>query len=221
MKRRSYPKRWGRLFERYCAQFLPGRKDEICERADRNYTELMMKLPDIGLGENSIAASMETWFCIVAFYEASDHLIDGEAFQIIHRWHTDPLRFLGKLLDANRDQWVYQLFAKIYERYQKQLSAHRQRGEWTEAWDLKINPEGRREGYSFYLVGCPIARHAMAHGYEALLPWLCKTDHELAEVLHARLIRTQTEILGGNCCDYWYVGDRSPALEAYRGLPKI
>ena len=53
MKRHSYPKRWGRLFERYCAQFLPDRKDEICERVDRNYTELMMKLPDIGLGENS------------------------------------------------------------------------------------------------------------------------------------------------------------------------
>ena len=53
------------------------------------------------------------------------------------------------------------------------------------------------------------------------VPWLWRTDHELAEVLHARLIRTQTEIHGGEFCDYWYVGDRSPALEAYRGLLKI
>jgi hypothetical protein len=158
---------------------------------------------------------------MVAFYEASDHLIDGEAFQIIHAWHTDALRFLGKIIDANRDQWVYTLFSKVYDRYLRQLSAHRQRGEWTEAWDVKVNPEGHNEGCSFHLVGCPIARHARAHGYEELLPWLCRTDHELAEVLHARLIRTQTEILGGEFCDYWYVGDRSSALKAYNGLPKI
>ena len=27
--------------------------------------------------------------------------------------------------------------------------------------------------------------------------------------------------LGGDCCDYWYVGDKSPALEAYRDLERI
>ena len=54
----------------------------------------------------------------------------------------------------------------------------------------------------------PIAKYAKENGYEELLPHLCRTDHVLAEVLHARLIRTQTEILGGPYCDYWYVGDR-------------
>ena len=39
--------------------------------------------------------------------------------------------------------------------------------------------------------------------------------------MHARLIRTQTEALGGSCCDYWYVGDKSPALAAYRDLEQI
>lgn len=71
MKRRSYPKRWGILFERCCTQFLPDKKNEICERADKKYIELMRELPDIGLHENSIAGSMETWFCTVAFYEAA------------------------------------------------------------------------------------------------------------------------------------------------------
>ena len=31
-------------------------------------------------------------------------------------------------------------------------------------------------------------------------------------LMHARLIRTQTEALGGDHCDYWYVGDQSPVL---------
>ncbi len=54
-----------------------------------------------------------------------------------------------------------------------------------------------------------------------LLPYLCKTDHYLAEAMHARLIRTQTEALGGDCCDYWYVGDKSPALAPYQDLEQI
>ena len=51
--------------------------------------------------------------------------------------------------------------------------------------------------------------------------YLCKTDHYLAEVMHARLIRTQTEALGGDHCDYWYVGDESPALARYKDLEQI
>ena len=39
--------------------------------------------------------------------------------------------------------------------------------------------------------------------------------------MHARLIRTKAEALGGDCCDYWYVGDQSPALTEYEDLPKI
>lgn len=29
------------------------------------------------------------------------------------------------------------------------------------------------------------------------------------------------EALGGDCCDYWYVGDKSPALEQYKNLKEI
>ena len=60
----------------------------------------------------------------------------------------------------------------------------------------------------------------MRHSGE-LLPYLCRTNYFLAELMHAKLIRTQTEALGGSCCDYWYVGDKSPALEQYRELEQI
>ena len=43
----------------------------------------------------------------------------------------------------------------------------------------------------------------------------------LAEALHARLIRTQTEALGGDRCGCRYVGDQSPAPEPYKNLKKI
>ena len=205
---KSYPKKWGKLFERYLDEYLPERKDEICARADREYRKLLTQMPDVGGKENMMASNMETWFSIVAFYEASDHVIDGKAFETIYEWHIDPLRFLGKIIDANRSKWVYKLFGIIYDRYEKQLREHQAKGEWKDSWGIAVNPENHKEGYSFHLIGCPIAKHAKENGYEELLPHLCRTDHVLAEVLHARLIRTQTEILGGPYCDYWYVGDR-------------
>ncbi len=33
--------------------------------------------------------------------------------------------------------------------------------------------------------------------------------------------RMDGEVLGRNCCDYWYVGDRSPVLKDYEGLREI
>ena len=222
MWNKSYPKRWGKHFERYCAEHFPEEAQAICAQADANYRRLVEEeMPDVGYGTNGMADNMETWFSIVAFYEASGHRIDGPAFEIIHGWHIDSLRFLGKVIDANRSRLVYRLFGTIYTRYQKQLAAHQAKGEWTESWGIRINPQHHTEGYSFDLIGCPIARHAKAHGYETLLPYLCRTDHVLAEVMHARLIRTKIEILGGDCCDYWYVGDQSPALESYKELKKI
>ena len=124
-------------------------------------------------------------------------------------------------MDGKRSKWPYRLFEKIYVKFIKESRKHQAKGEWMDTWRVELNPDHRTEGFSFHLVGCPIAKHAKAHGYEALLPYLCKTDHYLAKLLHARLIRTQTEALGGTFCDYWYVGDQGPALEAYRGLEEL
>ncbi len=221
MWKKSYPKSWGKLFERYCDKYLSDRKEEICERADQEYRKLMTEMPDLGGKENSMSENMETWFSMVAFYEASDRVIDGKAFRIIHGWHIDSLRLLGKFVDANKHKWPYKLFDKIYTKYERDVREHQEKGEWMDTWKICINPDQRSEGYSFHLIGCPIAKHAKEHGYEELLPYLCRTDHVLAEVLHARLIRTQTEALSGNYCDYWYVGDKSPVLEQYKDLEKI
>lgn len=219
--KRSYPKSWGRLFERYIEEYMPARKKEICDRADQEYRKLLTQMPDLGGKENGMAANMDTWFSIVAFYEASDHAIDGEAFQTIYNWHIDRMRFLGKIIDGNKHKFPYKLFEKIYDKYERELKEHQAKGEWMDSWKIKINPEHHESGYSFHLIGCPIAKHAKEHGYEELLPYLGKTDHVMAEVLHAKLIRTQIEILGGDYCDYWYVGDKSGPAKKYAGLKKI
>ena len=219
MKRAYAESNYAKPYEQYCRENYPDEAEKIFQDAEAYYREFRKDMPD--LGENIMAKNMLDWFTILSFYEASDHRLDGEALLTVKRLAVDKLKFLGKLVDGNKSQWPYRLFEKTYVKFMAQQKEHQARGEWMDSWKGELNPDHRTEGFCFHLVGCPIAKHAKEHGYEALLPYLCRTDHFLAEILHARLIRTQTEALGGNCCDYWYVGDKSPVLEAYKDLKPI
>ena len=219
MKRAYAKSQYAKPYERYCREFYPNEAGWIFEKAEEYYLKFMKDIPD--LGKNMMAKNMLDWFTIISFYEASEHRIDGEALLAIKRRMTDKMKLLGKFVDGNRQKWPYRLFEKVYVNYDRMQKEHLTKGEWADSWRVVINPEHRTEGFAFRLVGCPIAKHAKEHGYGELLPYLCKTDHYLAEVMHARLIRTQTEALGGDCCDYWYVGDKSPVLESYKNLKQI
>ncbi len=203
MKRVYAKSQYAKPYERYCREVYPSEAERICRRAEEYYRGFRAEMPD--LGKNMMAKNMLDW----------------EVLLTVKRRMTERVKFLGKWVDGNRQRWPYRLFERIYVRYGKQQRAHFARGEWTDSWRVEINPDHRTEGFSFRLVGCPIARHAREHGYGELLPYLCKTDHDLAAVMHTRLIRMQTEALGGSYCDYWYVGDQSPVAETYRDLEKI
>ena len=219
MKRAYAESAYAKLYESYCRAHFPAEAEEIFRRAEQQYRALRADMPD--LGENIMAKNMLDWYTIVAFYEASGHRLDGHVLLEIKQRDADRMRFLGRFIDANKCRWPFRLFEKTYRNFNRMQAEHQARGEWMDSWKVEINPDHRTEGFCFHLVGCPIAKHARAHGYDDLLPYLCRTDHYLAEVMHARLIRTRTEALGGDCCDYWYVGDKSPALEPYKDLEKI
>ena len=219
MKRIYAKSQYAKPYESYCRELYPDEAERIFGKAEEYYREFMKDMPD--LGENMMAKNMLDWFTILSFYEASGRRIDGDALLAIKRQMTDKMKFLGKLVDGNRQKWPYRLFEKVYVKYDRMQKEHLAKGEWTDSWRVEIDSEHRTEGFAFHLVGCPIAKHAKKHGYGELLPYLCKTDHYLAEVMHTRLIRTQTEALGGDFCDYWYVGDKSPVLERYKDLERI
>ena len=219
MKRAYAASKYAKPCERYCRETYPEEAEQICRKAEAYYLDFMQDMPD--LGENMMAKNMLDWFTILAFYEASGHRMDGETLLEIKRRAVERLKFLGKLVDGNKHQWPYRLFEKTYANFIHMQQERQARGEWMDSRKIELNPDHRTEGFCFHLVGCPIARHARVHGYMDLLPYLCRADHFLAELMHAKLIRTQTEALGGECCDYWYVGDQSPVLEQYKDLEQI
>ncbi len=95
------------------------------------------------------------------------------------------------------------------------------KGEWGNTWRVRVNPRNTDEGLCFDLVGCPLADYAKTNGYEDLLPYMCASDHVLAELMHAKLIRTHTCATGGDSCDYWYVADGSDTAKAYAHVKMV
>lgn len=220
MKRAYSASQYAKPYERYCREHFAAEAEEIFQKAEDFYSDFIKNdMPN--LGENMMAKNMMDWFTILSFYEASGHRLDGETLLEIKRQAVDRMKFLGKFVNGNKHRWPYKLFEKTYRNFNKMQAEHQAKGEWMDSWKVEINPDHRTEGFCFHLIGCPIAKHAKEHGYQDLLPYLCRTDHYLAEVMHARLIRTQTEAIGGTCCDYWYVGDKSPVLEQYQDLELI
>lgn len=99
----------------------------------------------------------------------------------------------------------------LYKLLEKQANKHRNDGSWNNTWGVELNPEGRTEGVSVRLIGCPVYDFAKANGYEHLIPALCKSDYKVFEPFHCRMVRYYTVANGDPYCDFWQVGDNSEA----------
>ncbi|MBE7005411.1 MAG: hypothetical protein E7425_14235 [Ruminococcaceae bacterium] len=205
-----------KLIRRYAEKYYPAEAEELLRETDRYYRQFLAEVPDIGGRDNMLADNLEMGLLIFAAYEASGHRMGATAIDELMEWRYEMLAPLGKLIDANK-QWQMNLGYAWYRCYKKKLDQKKAAGEWGNAWGMEINPDRRAEGFCFHLIGCPIAAFAKAHGYEALMPHLCASDHGLAKLMHAKLIRTHTVALGAESCDYWYVGDKSAAANGAYG----
>ena len=211
-------------FVRYTKERYPKEADVILRRAEELYPILHAKAPDIGGAENLMAYNLDLMILAASFYEASDHRIAGAAILEISRDMARRYGVVKKLVNLNRP-WQMKLFRSIlykrYTPYAKVVEEKVSQGQWGNTWRVRINPRNTDEGLCFELVGCPLADFAKANGYEDLLPYMCASDHMLAELMHAKLIRTHTCATGGESCDYWYVADRSDTAKAYADVKMV
>lgn len=208
----------------YTKKHYPDEAEKIIQKADELFPVLYAKAPDIGGEENRMKYNLDLMIMSASFYEASDHHIDGSAITEIGEEIFSKYRFIGKVVNLNR-KWQLKLFRsamyKMYTPYAELVAEKKARGEWGNTWGVQINPRNTEEGVCFELVGCPLADYAKANGYEDLLPHMCATDHLIASLVHAKLIRTHTCATGSKTCDYWYVGDESETARTYADVKMV
>lgn len=205
-----------KLLRRYAEKYYPAEAEGLLRETERYYQRFLAEVPDIGGRDNMLAENLDMGLLLFAAYEASGRRMGAAAIDEIMEWRYESLAPLGKLIDANK-KWQMDIGYVWYRRYKKKLDRKIAAGEWGNTWGMEINPDRRAEGFCFHLIGCPIAAFAKAHGYEDLMPHICAWDHALAKLMHAKLIRTQTVAGGAERCDYWYVGDKSAAVNGAYG----
>ena len=92
MKRAYYQSHYAKLYERYCRELYPNEAEYIFVKAEKCYLEFMKNMPD--LGKNIMAKNMLDRFTILAFYESSDHRLDGEVLPDIKHRSVAPMLLL-------------------------------------------------------------------------------------------------------------------------------
>lgn len=210
-----------KYFERYCDQYLPGEAKALTEKAGPVFDRLMHETPDMGGKDNMMAANIEITAAFFAYYEASDHRIAGQAMDTLVNWLAEDYHWISFFTDMNRWAYVRRLYYKIYSKHAREVEQHKANGEWLGTWNITINPDHREEGICYHMSNCPLLAFVRAHGYEELMPSVCRFDFIFEKFLHAKLIRTQTEATGGTCCDYWFVADGSETAKQYADFRSV
>lgn len=165
-----------------------------------------------GIGkDNPMASNLYEGLLFLALWEAADGKISVDDLREITRavMQFPAMKLVGLFVNANRSG-----LEKLEKRMHKNA-------EWLEvhpqykgvSWDFNFDKTKHSEGFYYHFTRCPLNDFARREGYIEVLPVMCEIDLLSAELMHAKLIRKQTLASGGDCCDYWFVGDKSPSAK--------
>ena len=189
------------------ARFSRAETAELIRKSGEEYRDMLNRIDDIGK-DNPMASNVYECLLFLAVWKAADGRISVDCLREITRevMGFPLLKAAGLFANANRSGLI---------KLEKKMHAN---AEWLEqhsrykasSWDFNFDKTKHSEGFYYHFTKCPLNDFARKEGYLEVLPVMCEIDFLSAELMHARLIREQTLASGGEMCDYWFVGDRSP-----------
>ena len=182
----------------------------LLQKADAIYRDMLNRADDIGK-DNPMSSNMYEGLIFFAIWEAADGKISiDDLREITHEVMGFPLmKAVGIFMNANKSG-----LARLEKKMHKNA-------EWLEvhpqykgvSWDFNFDKTKHSEGFYYHFTRCPLNDFARREGYLEVLPVMCEIDLISASLMHAKLIRRQTLASGGEICDYWFVGDKSPSAK--------
>ena len=168
----------------------------LVQKTDAIYREMLNRSDDIGK-DNPMASNLYECLIFLAVWKAADGKISVDGLrEITHEVMGFPImKAVGLFMNANRSG---------LDKLEKKMH---QNAEW-----LEVHPQ-YKEGCYYHFTRCPLNDFARREGYLEVLPVMCEIDLVTASLMHAKLIRKQTLASGGDMCDYWFVGDKSPSAK--------
>lgn len=182
----------------------------LLQKADAIYRDMLNRADNIGK-DNPMSSNLYEGLIFFAIWEAADGKISiDDLRKITHEVMGFPLmKAVGIFVNANKSG-----LARLEKRMHKNA-------EWLEvhpqykgvSWDFNFDKTKHSEGFYYHFTRCPLNDFARREGYLEVLPVMCEIDLLSASLMHAKLIRRQTLASGGEMCDYWFVGDKSPSAK--------
>ena len=182
----------------------------LLQKADAIYRDMLNRADDIGK-DNPMSSNLYEGLIFFAIWEAADGKISiDDLREITHEVMGFPLmKVVGIFVNANKSG-----LARLEKKMHKNA-------EWLEvhpqykgvSWDFNFDKTKHSEGFYYHFTRCPLNDFARREGYLEVLPVMCEIDLISASLMHAKLIRRQTLASGGEMCDYWFVGDKSPSAK--------
>lgn len=182
----------------------------LLQKADAIYRDMLNRADDIGK-DNPMSSNLYEGLIFFAIWEAADGKISiDDLREITHEVMGFPLmKAVGIFVNANKSGLA---------RLEKKMH---QNADWLEvhpqykgvSWDFNFDKTKHSEGFYYHFTRCPLNDFARREGYLEVLPVMCEIDLISASLMHAKLIRRQTLASGGEMCDYWFVGDKSPSAK--------
>lgn len=182
----------------------------LLQKADAIYRDMLNRADNIGK-DNPMSSNLYEGLIFFAIWEAADGKISiDDLREITHEVMGFPLmKAVGIFVNANKSG-----LARLEKRMHKNA-------EWLEvhpqykgvSWDFNFDKTKHSEGFYYHFTRCPLNDFARREGYLEVLPVMCEIDLISASLMHAKLIRRQTLASGGEMCDYWFVGDKSPSAK--------
>ena len=182
--------------------------DVLLKKTDAVYRDMLNRADDVGK-DNPMSSNIYQCLIFLALWKAADGKISVYGLrEITHEMMSAPtFKLAGIFINANKPSGLKRI-ENMMKKNARWLEAHPQYKE--ASWDFNFDETKHSEGFYYHFTKCPLNDFARREGYLEFLPVMCEIDLLTAGLMHAKLIREQTLASGGELCDYWFVGDKSP-----------
>lgn len=181
---------------------------KLIKKTDAVYRDMLSRADDVGK-DNPMSSNIYECLIFLALWKAADGKISIDGLrEITHEMMSAPmLKMAGIFINANKPSGMKRL-GNMMKKNAAWLEEHPQYKK--ASWDFNFDETKHSEGFYYHFTKCPLNDFARKEGYLDVLPVMCEIDLLTAGLMHAKLIREQTLASGGDICDYWFVGDKSP-----------
>jgi hypothetical protein len=169
-----------------------------------SFPVLLAELPYLGGDQNLFNASIIAGVAGLAYIQSLEkhklppEIIQKSLYEIYSQAYSSLPGIIKKILMWNE-------FSSKHMGQLKEFAIFTQKREFPENYVVKFVPGyGSDFNYGFDCLECAVMKYYLRMGAKEYLPYICVGDFAQSRAIKTGLTRSQTLLMGGECCDFRY-----------------